>query len=84
MVPNLSIDSRGMTPGTWSSFGGVAENAMSFPVDTYTPTFSGPLQPVKASPANDMRSDNAKQETKKLLGKIKKITFKKVVPNGIG
>ena len=84
VVPNLSIDSRGMTPGTWSSFGGVAENAMGFPVDNYSPIATGPLQSVKASQANDMRSDNDKQETKKLLGKIKKITFKKVVPNGIG
>lgn len=83
-VPDAVTDTRGMTPGTWSSFGGVAEGAMVFPVDAYSPSIAtGPLQQVKSSSSNDMRSDQDKLRTKQVFNKIKKINFKKVVPNGI-
>lgn len=82
-IPAAVTDTRGMTPGTWSSFGGVAEGEMVFPVDVYSPSIAtGPLQQMKYNPV-DMRSDQDKERTKKVLGKIKNITFKKVVPNGI-
>ena len=80
-VPDNVTDTRGMTPGTWSSFGGVAEG-LDYPLTTTTPISSGPLQQIKSSQV-DTRSDQDKEQTKKLLSKIQKLTFKKVVPYGI-
>ena len=86
-VPPEVIDTRGMTPGTWSSFGGVAEG-LDYPLTTTGPISTGPMQQIKPSSV-DNRSDQDKEltnsslRTKKLLSKIQKLTFKKVVPYGI-
>lgn len=84
VVPGEIADTRGLTPGTWSTFSGVAES-LDYPLTAeLTPTSSGPMQSIKTSSSNDMRSDQDKQNTRNVLNKIKKINFKKVVPYGIG
>lgn len=80
-IPNEVIDSRGMTPGTWSTFSGVAE-AMNVPAYDLSPIATGPMQNVNTS-VPDMRSDAEKEKIKKLFKQIKQINFKKVVPHGI-
>jgi dephospho-CoA kinase len=81
-IPADSSDTRSMTPGTWSSFNGVAES-VDVPNYDISPIATGPMQSY-ATTTPSMQSDQDKQNTKKLLGKIKKINFKKVVPRGIG
>lgn len=82
VVPGDVTDTRGITPGSWSVYNGVAESFEVFSFDT-SPIATGPMQKVSSSSA-DMRSDDDKERTKKVLSKIKKINFKKVVPYGIG
>ena len=81
-IPSDSVDTRSMTPGTWSSFNGVAES-VDVPSYTTSPIATGPMQSF-ASTSPTMQSDQDKENTKKVLNKIKKINFKKVVPHGIG
>jgi dephospho-CoA kinase len=81
-IPSDSIDTRSMTPGTWSVYNGVAE-AIDVPNYDISPVATGPMQ-SSASSMPSMQSDQDKENSKKLLGKIKKINFKKVVPRGIG
>ena len=82
VVPGDVADTRGMTPGSWSVYNGVAESYEVFSFDT-SPIATSPMQKLSSSTA-DMRSDDDKERTRKVLGKIKKINFKKVVPYGIG
>lgn len=81
VVPSEVIDTRGMTPGTWSTFAGVAE-AIDVPSFDLSPIATGPMQNVNTSVA-DLRSDAEKERTKKVLKQIKTINFKKAVPRGI-
>lgn len=80
-VPTDSVDTRSMTPGTWSSFNGVAE-AIDVPNYDISPVASGPMQSYSTSTPT-MQSDQDKENTKKVLNKIKKINFKKVIPSAI-
>jgi dephospho-CoA kinase len=82
IVPSDVTDTRGMTPGSWSVYNGVSESYEVFSFDTSLIATS-PMQKISSS-IPDMRSDNDKERTRKVLGKIKKINFKKVVPYGIG
>jgi dephospho-CoA kinase len=82
IVPGDVTDTRGMTPGSWSVYNGVAESYEVFSFDT-SPIATSPMQKLSSSTA-DMRSDDDKERTRRVLGKIKKINFKKVVPYGIG
>lgn len=80
-IPADSVDTRSMTPGTWSSFNGVAE-AIDVPNYDISPVATGPMQSYSTSTPT-MQSDQDKQNTKKVLNKIKKINFRKVIPNAI-
>ena len=83
IVPPEQVDTRGSMGGIWSLSPGSTSESIDCPVsDVVTPTASGPLQQIKSS-GSDMRSDQDKERTKKVLGKIKKLNFNKVVPNGI-
>jgi dephospho-CoA kinase len=80
-LPKDITDTRSMTPGTWSTFGGCAES-VDFPFSEITPTATGPMQ--KMVPVSvDSRSDQDKERTKSVLNKIKKINFKQVIPHAI-
>jgi shikimate kinase len=82
VVPGDSVDNRGLTPGTWSSYIGVSES-VDVPSYDLSPIATGPMQsniPV----SSDLRSDQDKQNTRKVLNKTKAILFKKVaVPKSI-
>ena len=81
-VPGDSVDNRGLTPGTWSSFIGVAESS-DVPSFDLSPIATGPMQNVSPV-SSDMRSDQQKQKTKKVLNKTQAILLKKVaVPKSI-
>lgn len=80
-IPGDSADTRSMTPGTWSSFNGVAE-AIDVPNYDISPIATGPMQNINTSTAS-MQSDQSKSDNKKLLDKVKKINFRKVIPYGI-
>jgi hypothetical protein len=81
-VPGDSVDNRGLTPGTWSSYIGVSESSDVYSWDL-SPIATGPMQQVKSS-SSDMRSDQDKENTRKILNKTKAILFKKVaVPKSI-
>jgi dephospho-CoA kinase len=82
-LPGTASDTRGVTPGTWSTtFGGVTES-VDVPSYDISPIATGPLQNLNTNTVS-MQSDQDKENTRKLLGKIKRINFKKqVVPRGI-
>jgi len=80
-LPADSCDSRGMTPGTWSVYNGVAESVES-PNYDISSIATGPMQSTASSTAS-MQSDQDKENTRKVLNKIKKLNFRKVVPSGI-
>jgi dephospho-CoA kinase len=82
VVPGNSVDNRGLTPGTWSSYIGVSES-IDVPSYDLSPIATGPMQKLN-SVNSDLRSDQQKQNTKKVLNKTKAILFKKVaVPKNI-
>lgn len=81
-IPADSTDTRSMTPGTWSVYNGVAES-IEVPNYDISPVATGPMQSYSTTTPS-MQSDQDRQNTRKVLDKIKKINFKKVVPRGIG
>lgn len=80
-LPADSCDSRSMTPGTWSVYNGVAES-VEVPNYDMSPIATGPMQSTAPSTVS-MQSDQDKENTRKVLNKIKKINFRKVIPNAI-
>jgi hypothetical protein len=81
-MPASVVDTRGGTQGTWSAtLGGVSES-IDVPSYDISPIATGPLQSMNTNTAS-MKSDLDKENTRKLLGKIKRINFKQVVPRGI-
>lgn len=75
VVPGDSVDNRGLTPGTWSSYIGVSESS-DVPSFDLSPIATGPMQNINPV-FSDTRSDQQKQKTKKVLNKTQKILFSK-------
>ena len=83
-IPSDVTDTRGSMGGVWSISPGYTSESIDFPFsDIVTPTATGPLQQIKTNAVN-MSSDQDKQRTKTVLGKIKRLTKpKRVVSYGI-
>ncbi len=81
-VPDNVTDATGEQITGWTSH----TEAFDEPFPYYSPmTSGGRLQKlVNTNTTADMRSDQDKERSRKVLDKIKKINFKQVTPNGIG
>lgn len=75
-VPGDSVDNRGLTPGTWSSYLGVSESSD-------VPSFD--LSPIATLPMDDVpRHMPSNQKARKVLNKTRAIIFNRVaVPKSI-
>lgn len=82
IIPGDTIDATGEQITGWTSH----MEGFDEPMPYYSPmTSGGRLQKIvePSVSANDMRSDQDKERSRKILAKIKKINFKTAIPNGI-
>lgn len=81
ITPGASTDATGEQITGWTSH----MEAMDEPFPYYSPMTSGGRLSKVSSPNTtvDLRSDQDKEETKKVLGKVKNIIFKQSIPKSI-